>query len=437
MHQYHLDRVLAHDWIDALIEEQRAGFSLDRAFYEDDAIFERDRQRVLRNHWILAAHVSQLPKPGDYRLFDVAGESVILVRGRDGTVHSHYNVCRHRGSRVLLNPSGNAPAMTCRYHGWTYAHDGTLSAAKHMPPDFDRSKYGLKPCHVRSLEGLLFVCLADAEAPDFDGAAEKLTPYLKLHGIAEARVARQQVFSVNANWKLAIENYLECYHCKVAHKEYCCVEIKADRIGDTSPAAQERYAVRNREWRTQAERLGTLLSDVGTPLPLDEGFARAQIGVAYRAPLRETHLSGTADGRPAAPLMGPFTDYDGGETALAAGAFTYMLAYNDYAVFFAFVPRDAGHCDIVCTWLVKGDAKEEQDYDVERLTWLWTVTTMQDKAIIQSNAAGIHSASYQPGPASLLEQDVRGFREWYLASIGPPARRIRPAELLGGRYFTA
>lgn len=426
-----------HDRVDALIEAQQPGLSLDRAFYEDAAIFERDRQRVLCNHWILAAHASQLAQPGDYRLFDVAGESVILVRGRDGTVHGHYNVCRHRGSRVLLNPCGNAPAMTCRYHGWTYAHDGALSAAQHMPADFDRSKYGLKPCHVRLLEGLVFVCLADGEAPDFDAAARKLTPYLELHGIAGARVAAQQVFPVNANWKLAIENYLECYHCKVAHKEYCRVEIKADSIGDTSPAALARYTARYEAWRARAGRLGTLRPDVGTPLPLDTRFARSQVAVAYRAPLRETHLSGTEDGRPAGPLMGLFTDYDGGETALAAGAFTYMLAYNDYAAFFAFVPRDAGHTDIACTWLVNGDAQEGTDYDLERLTWLWTVTTVQDKAIIESNAAGIHSASYEPGPASVLEQDVRGFREWYLASIGPPAREVRAAELHGGRYFTA
>jgi hypothetical protein len=93
----------ADDRIDALIHAQRPGFSLDRAFYEDAEIFERDRQRVLRNHWILAAHASQFEKPGDYRLFDVAGDSVILLRDRDDTIRAHHNVCRHRGSRILPN----------------------------------------------------------------------------------------------------------------------------------------------------------------------------------------------------------------------------------------------------------------------------------------------------------------------------------------------
>ena len=425
------------DRIDRLIEAQRPGFSLERVFYDDADVFERDRERVFRNHWILAGHASQLENAGDYRLFDVAGESVIIVRGRDGAVHAHYNVCRHRGSRVLQRACGNAPAMTCPYHGWTYAHDGSLSAAKHMPPDFDREKYSLKPCHVRVLEGLIFVCLAADDAPDFEGVAQKLTPFLELHGIADARVVRQQTFPVNANWKLVLENYLECYHCKVAHREYCRVEIKADRIGDASPAALARYDARDRDWRMRAERLGTMIADATTNLPLDDRLPRSQIGVAYRAPLRESHVSATEDGRPAAPLMGRFPEYDGGETALAAGAFTYILAYNDHAVLFAFVPRDAGHSDIMCTWLVRKDAREGEDYDLARLTWLWTVTTEQDKAIIEGNAAGICSPSYEPGPASQLEQDVIGFREWYLASIGPPARPVRSTELHGGRYFTA
>jgi Rieske 2Fe-2S family protein len=422
--------------VDKLIETQRPGQSLDRALYVDPAVFERDRERVFRNHWILAAHVSQFEKPGDYRLFDFAGESIILVRDREGHIRAHYNVCRHRGSRVVLDSCGNTAALTCKYHGWTYALDGSLRAATHMPEDFDRSHFGLRPCPVRILEGLIFVSLAEETAPDFDAIATRLTPYLSLHGLATARVAEQRIFPVHANWKLTVENYLECYHCKTAHREYCGVEIKADSIGDGSPAALERYQAREREWRARAGQLGTLLAEVGTNLPLDERLSRTPIAAAYRAPLRASHVTATEDGRPAAPLMGGFRDYDGGETALAADPFTYMLAYNDHAVFFTFVPRDANHSDIVCTWFVHGESREGEDYDLARLTWLWTVTTEQDKSIIEANAAGISSPSYQPGPASILEADVAAFREWYLSSIGPANRHSRLNDVRGGRYFT-
>jgi Rieske 2Fe-2S family protein len=306
-----------------------------------------------------------------------------------------------------------------------------------MPEDFDRSGFGLKSCHVRILEGLIFVCLADAKAPEFNIVSDSLRPFLLLHGTATARIAEQRTFQVHANWKLVVENYLECYHCKPAHPQYCAVEIKAESIGDGSPAAIARYETRDREWRAHAGRLGALLADVGTTLPLDESLSRTPIAAAYRAPLRASHVSATEDGRPAAPLMGRFREYDGGETALAADPLTYMLAYNDYAVFFAFVPRDAEHTDIVCTWLVHGEARPGEDYDLARLTWLWMKTTEQDKAIIEANAAGIRSPSYRPGPASLLETDVAAFREWYLSSIGPASRPSRLREVPGGRYFAA
>lgn len=423
------------DWIDALIEDQRPGHSLDQAFYVHPAIFERDCERILRNHWIMAGHVSQIPESGDFRLFDLAGESIILVRDAGGVIRAHYNVCRHRGSQVVLTPEGRTQKMTCRYHGWTYALDGSLQVAPRMLDSFRREGYGLKPCALRVIEGLIFVSLSEGQGPALDTVAAGLGPYLRLHGIGEARVAHRETWPVHANWKLAVENYLECYHCKPAHPQYCNVEIKADRIGDGTPAAMARYEARHREWLARATELGSTLPEFGTELPLDKGLPRAQFGAAYRAPLRASYLTATEDGGPVAPLMGGFRDYDGGETALGLGPFTYMLAYNDYAAFFQFVPRDAGHTDIVITWLVQGTARAGTDFDRARLTWLWTVTTEQDKSIIEANAAGIRSSRYEPGPSSVLEQDLVGFREWYLGVTGPTERIGRLSRRGGGRYF--
>lgn len=422
-------------WIDALIEAQRPRHSLDRAFYTHPAVFERDRERVFRNHWILAGHASQLPEAGDYRLFDLAGESIILVRDAEGAVRAHYNVCRHRGSRVLLERAGRVRAMTCRYHAWTYGLDGCLQSAPRMPDDFRPELHGLVPCALRNVEGLLFVSLSEPPGPSIDDVVAGLAPYLRLHGIADAEVAHRESWPVRANWKLAIENYLECYHCKPAHPEYCGIEIKADKIGDGSPAALARYEARLGPWRERAAGIGAILPEFATELPLDERLPRAQFGAAYRAPLRESHLSATEDGRPAAPLMGGFRDFDGGETALGLGPFTYMLAYNDYATFFQFVPREPEYSEMVVTWLVKGAAREGVDFDRARVTWLWTVTTGQDKAIVEANAEGIRSSRYAPGPSSLLEQDLDGFREWYLGVIGPASRRERMTRRGGGRYF--
>jgi len=425
----------ANPRIDRLIAAQRPGWSLDRDFYTDPAVFAYEQERLFSRHWILAAHVDQVPEPGDYVLFDMAGENVIIVRGRDGEIHAHYNVCRHRGSRVLLEPSGRIASMTCRYHGWSYALDGSLRSAARMPADFQADCFGLLACPVTVLEGLIFVCLAGTAPGGFEAVADGLRPFLRLQGTAGARIARRTVFAVRANWKLVVENYLECYHCKPAHREYCKVEIKAEKIGDGSPGAMASYLEREREWRPLAEALEALPPEFDSLLPRDASLPGVPFGAAYRAPLRKTHLTGSEDGRPVAPLMGGFQDYDGGETALGIGPFTFMLAYNDYAALFQFVPRDVGRCDMIVTWLVQGEAVANRDYDPERVAWLWTVTSEQDKAIIEANAAGIRSAFYEPGPASLLEADLVAFRQWYLAVIGPPEQIGRLQPQGGGRYF--
>ena len=422
-------------WIDEVIEAQKPGFSFDQAFYYDAEIFQREFVRVISQQWILAAHVSQIADKGDYLLFDIAGESIILVRGEAGAVHAHFNVCRHRGSRVLLSQTGKARTLTCRYHGWNYGLDGRLRAAPHMPQDFDAAEYALRPCHVRILEGLVFVCLAEGDAPEFAAVADGLTPFLQLHGVESGRVAHREIFPLHANWKLAVENYLECYHCKPAHREYCRVEIKVEKAGDGSPAAMARYDARYKTWRELVEKLGTMLPDFNTKLPAGDRLPGAQFGTAYRAPLREKFLTGSEDGKPVAPLMGAFREYDGSETGLGVGPFSFMLAYNDYATFFQFVPRDAEHSDIICTWLTHPDACDSPDYDLDRLVWLWDVTTRQDKAIIEANAQGIRSSRYDPGPASLLESDVSGFRQWCLALCGPASRRQSIPACGDGRYF--
>jgi nitrite reductase/ring-hydroxylating ferredoxin subunit len=110
-------------------------------------------------------------------------------------VRAHYNVCRHRGSRVLLEAEGNARALTCRYHGWTYATDGRLLSARRMREDFKPECHGLAPCALRIVEGLIFVSLADGEGPALDAVVAGLAPYLRLHGIADARVAHRAVYA--------------------------------------------------------------------------------------------------------------------------------------------------------------------------------------------------------------------------------------------------
>jgi nitrite reductase/ring-hydroxylating ferredoxin subunit len=245
---------------------------------------------VLGNHWIMAGHAAQIPTAGDFFLFDVGGESIILVRGAGGAIHAHYNVCRHRGSRVLLECAGHAASLTCRYHGWSYAPDGRLRAAPHMPADFEPETHGLIPCHVQVLEGLILISLA-REAPDLGAIAEGATPFLR-----PARHGRRTASQSGASFPL---RELEVRGRELPRVLHCRVAASGVLPGGDQGGPHRRQRLpRRRPGSRRAfapgepaqSELGTTLPEFGTELPLDERLPRAQFGAAYRAPLRETHL---------------------------------------------------------------------------------------------------------------------------------------------------
>jgi len=388
----------------ALIARQPPAHSLQQAFYADPDIFRRDVERVLFRHWLCAGHESSLPKPGDFQLLEIAGESAIIVRGEDAHLRALVNVCRHRGSRVCWEPSGQAKSFTCPYHGWTYGLDGSLQAARHMPAEFDRSRHGLQQIHLRVLEGLIFVCFAE-EPLGMRYLEETVRACYGPYGWAEARVAHRELYSFAANWKLAVENYLECYHCAPAHPEYSRLH------------ALEQPAARLQKLQVRlAERSVAL----GIDIPASEHWVGSETGEeacrGFRYPLYEDVDSASPDGKGVAPLMG-LRDYDGAVTSVHAGPTSFFVAYADHGVIYRFIPRTADTTDMEVLWLVRGDAREGRDYDPEKLTWLWKVTSEADKRIIEHNQLGVNSRYYRPGPYAPMEYNTIAYVDWYLREI--------------------
>jgi Rieske 2Fe-2S family protein len=394
--------------IAALLEKQPKGSSLLPGFYSDPDIFERDISRIHLRHWLCVGHESRIPKRGDWFLFDIAGESLIVVRGRDERVRALVNVCRHRGSHVCYEREGNSRALVCPYHAWTYDLDGKLRSARSMGPDHDTSRFSLTQVHVRILEGLIFVCFAE-DPPGLDDVERVLATSLRRYGWSGARIAHRATYSVDANWKLATENYQECYHCRPAHPEF-------SRHHATEKPDEETRELRA-EVRRRALELGIDIPEFST---WPQGSAPGQEGVncshdaAYPG-----SVTGSEDGRPVAPLMGDFSDYDGGFTYLEVGPTSYFLAYPDHGVMYLFVPGATQKTDMEVVWLVKGDAQEGVDYDRERLTWMWHVTSVADKRIIDHNQRGVNSRFYRPGPYGPMEPQARTFSEWYLEQVRP------------------
>ncbi len=394
---------MKHEEILQLVERHKYGYSMDQAFYQEPDIYQIEIDDIYLKTWLYVGHVSEIPDGGDYFLFDFATESVIIIRDKEDEIHALMNVCRHRGSRVCLESKGKAKRLICRYHAWTYNLDGSLKNTRYMPDDFDKTGFGLKEAHVRILEGMIYINLA-GDPGSFNIIEQELTECLRPYGLKNAKVAHRQSYPIRANWKLAVENYSECYHCAPAHPEYS----KAHSLA----LPDARYTEEMDAVMARAEACG-----ISDKMELRIGLDAERFGADYayeRYPLLRGHVTGSKDGKPVAPLLGSIKDYDGATTDFQVGPLIFALAYCDHVVIYRFTPLsiDKTECDI--TWLVNGDAEEGKDYDKDKLTWLWDVTTIADQRIIENNQKGVNSRFYEPGPFSGQENRTQVFLEWYL-----------------------
>ena len=391
-----------------LAGRHRPGHALAREFYTDPAVFELDMERMLLRHWFCAGHVSAIPRAGDYAVIDLGRESVIIVRTAAEEIRALLNVCRHRGSRICYERSGRASSgrLTCPYHAWTYDLDGKLLAARQMPESFRREGLSLKALPVRIMQGLIFTTFADRPL-DLDAAERGLAHSAGVHGWADAKIAHREMYSIKANWKLAVENYMECYHCTPAHPEFAKRHVYA-RPAEASIELES-------AGRARALALGIVVADVdGYGLAAGRGVESVAV---MRSALHEGSASASDDGGPLSRLMGSFAASDGNSTYFDIGPISDFLAYPDHGVIYRFIPRAAEHTEMEVLWLVHRDAVEGEDYDLERLTWLWRTTSAQDKQIVEMNQAGVNSRYFEPGPYSTQETYASRFVEWYLREL--------------------
>lgn len=392
--------------IKELVASHKPGWALDQRFYTDPSIFKLELDRIVMRNWILAGHASQIPNPGDYLAFKVANESAILVRNKDDEIRAFANVCRHRGSVICIDDHGNGRKFVCPYHGWTYDLDGNLLAARSMPEDFDKEQHGLIPIPIEIIGGMLFVCFCDTP-PSLAEAKRDFAEPISWFDFDNLKVAAQKTYPIAANWKLAIENYQECYHCATAHPEYAEIHTrkfapeKRDRL--QGPMLQRMPACGLKE--TEFDFIDTLSK------PGEQGYGYERVA------LFEGNKTGSRNGEALAPLLGNLKGYDGGASDFVIGPFTFLLAYSDHLVAYVFSPVDQGNCTCKIFWFVRGDAVEGTDYDVDELTWLWDVTTQADEKIIVNNWKGVCSRYYKPGPFSKMETMEQRFIDWILQQL--------------------
>lgn len=359
--------------------------TLPGSTYVDPAIFEQEQIRILEEMWFCVVRSADLTKPGDFKTVQVGRENILVTRSRDKSIKAFLNVCKHRGARVCVEESGSvARNFQCPYHAWTYGLDGKLVAAPNLTkmPDIDRVEYGLTNVHVREWLGYVWVCLAE-NPPSFEedvqGAIiERLgdAESIDLYDIEHLELGRRINYDVKANWKLIIENFMECYHCATIHPE---------------------------------------LTEV---LPeFADGFA-AQYFVGHGAEFGGEVKGFTVDGSEGLDkLPGVDDDHDRRYYAITVRPTVFINLVPDHVIIHRMFPLAADRTLVECDWLYLPSVVESGK-DVTKSVELFHRVNQQDFDACERTQLGMGSRSYRYGGVLVpSEHHIGEFHEWCLAKL--------------------
>ena len=374
-------------------QDQPARFGLERSlpgsYYLSEEIHALERERIFYREWFCAGREEALPEPGDYLVLEVAGESILVTRSTSGELVGHYNVCRHRGCRLVLEqqPLVDASELSragtfsgsirCPYHSWSYELEGKLRVAPWLQSadDFDKSQLSLHRVGVAVWGGFIFVNLSPSEA---EARGHSLTAQLgrvpesvQRYPLAELRCARRITYQVQANWKVIMENYNECYHCAGVHPELCKLVPAFKRKGGA-----------DLDWESG--------------IPHRPGaYTFTDTGVSNRSPF--AGLSPEEKERHKGELIYP--------------NFLLSLA-SEHVTAFLLWPQSATSTTITCDFLFDPNEISKRDFDPGDAVEFWDRVNRQDWAVCEGVQGGMGSRVFDRGyfaPMEDLSLDIRRY----------------------------
>ena len=358
-----------------------AAKSLPQKYFVSPDIFAKEQSEIFSKQWLLVGHQSQIPKPGDYFVAPIAGESLIIVRDQGSTIRGFYNVCRHRGTRLKEDACGHASAIQCPYHAWTYRLDGRLIGAPHMDevPGFDKADYSLRAVNLALWEGFIFINL-DENAMPLEEWFAPLNGKFSHWNMPILRPAKRIEYDVRANWKLMFENYSECYHCPGVHPMLAKVSPYDSAQNDLSEG------------------------------PFLGGFMKINKGAGL-----------TMSGKACALPVGGIKRADEEEAEDDGLVFYYSIFPNmllslhpEYVMVHQLWPMSPERTLIVCDWFFHPDAFNRPDFKPDDAIEFWDMTNKQDWHVCELSQQGIASRAYQPGPYSSRESIPAAWDRYYL-----------------------
>jgi glycine betaine catabolism A len=359
--------------------------TLPGPWYTDPAVFARERRAIFDTRWLCVARSADIPAPGQFLAVEAGSESVLVVRQQDGTLRAFLNVCRHRGARLCLEEGGQASRyLRCPYHAWSYELGGRLAAAPNLAkmPDIDREDRGLVRVALREWLGYAWVCLAD-DPPSFeDTVAGAVTARLgdpravDAYTPADLAVGRRISYDVAANWKLIVENFMECYHCAPIHPELTSV------------------------------------------LPEFAGGYAAQYYVGHGAAFAGRVDGFTLDGSPGfGRLPGVSDDQDRRYYAVTIRPQVFINLVPDHVILHRMTPLAPDRTLVVCDWLFDAEVVVSGQ-DVSRSVDLFDRVNQQDFAACERTQPSMSSRAYREGGVLVpSEHHIGEFHSWVRAQV--------------------
>ncbi|MFI1198083.1 aromatic ring-hydroxylating dioxygenase subunit alpha [Streptomyces sp. NPDC020883] len=355
-----------------------------RAYTDPDG-FRREQELIFERLWFCAVRGADLARPGAFRTVRVGRESVLITRNRAGRLRAFLNICRHRGAQLCTAEAGEVRRnLQCPYHAWTYDLDGRLVAAPNLQkmPDVDRTERGLVPVPLREWLGYAWVCLAD-DPPSFEdtvigAAVERLGDAAALDRYRTETLAlgRRIGYDVRANWKLIVENFMECYHCATIHPE---------------------------------------LTDV---LPeFADGFA-AQYYVGHGAEFAPEAAGFTVDGSAGfGRLPGIDDSQDRRYYAVTVRPQVFVNLVPDHVILHRMFPLAADRTLVECDWLYLPEVVDS-GADVAKSVELFHRVNAQDFDACERTQPAMDSRAYRDGGVLVpSEHHIGGFHAWVTAQL--------------------
>ena len=356
--------------------------------YTAAAVWAEERERLFFGGWFCVGRADEVPSTGDYLVRDVAGESVFVVRNREGELRAFYNVCAHRGTRLLdQEPACGTlgKALKCPYHAWSYDLNGHLLATPnvHEDEEFERAAHSLSAIAVGEYAGFLFVSLAEnprSLREHLLDSNETITDFDR-YRMDQLKLARRITYDVKANWKIVVENYNECLHCPTIHPELVQV-VPLFRFGEVWDEDIRDDGLQMMDGATSFNPTGT------STLPRLPGLLDEDLNRYYGI-------------------------YQFPNIALDM--------HPDCVQYYVLVPRGPAHTTVISDYLFMPETLAERDVSKEPVVDFWDLISKQDWAVCERAQVGVQSRAYRSGVYPRKDRFLYWFNEEYRRWMGRPS----------------